>query len=403
MMSLGYLIGAKFKFVSKDNYKRDTRRSSKITIEKIEKFLTVSLVMSIIFNLLFIFIKENTINPITIFQDIIKGISNPSVNYFNKFRQDTQLYKVFAPLFSLSSAITYSAIPLNLYFYKSHDKKRRCLTVMGILFEISRWSIVGTNKGIVDLVIVIISVFFLRHKLIKQQEQTKRIAKRRKISFLIVALAVIFGLNFFYQNINARLLGTPNNIIISMNGASIKRDYPLCDNKLENCALLIYSQSYLTQGYYGMGLAIDEKFEPMFGIGSSAYLVEKAESLSSNNFIERSYINKVKKSGWSPTLNWHTAYTWIANDFSFFGVAFIMMLFGFFFAKIFYNAMKSTHILFIPLFTSACLMIFYLPMNNQLLSNPQQMIGLISLIIHWGLYCLLNKRQTTILQQKITR
>ena len=89
---------------------------------------------------------------------------------------------------------------------------------------------------------------------------------------------------------------------------------------------------------------------------------------------------------WSSTLNWHTAYTWFANDFSFLGTIILMFFIGLYFGIVVNKALTARNTkIFIALFTTMMVMFFYFPMNNQIFNDPNSFMGVFGLNLVWFL------------------
>ena len=344
-------------------------------------------------NVIFIIFRCNSISFEIIINKILTGIFNPSVNYNDKFvNLNNRLYNFYAPIYTLTSVITYSIIPLSLYYFDKIDRKSKILACINIVVELSRWFVIGTNKGIIDILIILFSVILL-----KRFQSDKKIIKKdslniKKIFFkFTIIIFLCLGILYFLNNINGRLEGRNSSILLSLHRTSLKRNSIYKELPEGLYSLVIYMQSYLTQGYYGLEISLDNDFESMYGIGCSSFLTENLKDVVGDEFVKRSYIEKASRNGWSSTVNWHTAYTWIANDISFVGVFVFMFGLGIYFAKIVIYSINKVNWIFVPLFSSIFIMFFYFPMNNQLFNNPFQFMGFVGLNILWILITLKKK------------
>lgn len=91
---------------------------------------------------------------------------------------------------------------------------------------------------------------------------------------------------------------------------------------------IVYIFSYLTQGYYylSFGFDLDYKFSfflnqnpETFGIGKLFGLV----------FSDNSMVNRLADIGIDPRIQWHSAYLWLASDYSFFFTPVYILVLGF--------------------------------------------------------------------------
>ena len=143
--------------------------------------------------------------------------------------------------------------------------------------------------------------------------------------------------------------------------------------------------NYLTQGYYALGLALDMDHNFTFGMGNSFFLTTLGEKYFGNHYIEnKTYQARIEKQhGWSHYVKWHTFYTWMANDVTFFGVFFIVFYIAFFFAQSWHDIIQRKNIYSIPLFTLFIIMIMYFPANNQIFGFQGSLITFIVLFYLW--------------------
>ena len=379
-----FLIAGYFVGTNKEQYNKPINNEEVSML-----FIKFAVILSIIMNMLFIIIRLSSFSPSTIFQHIIIGLTNPSLNYYDKFGSVNSVYDAFAPIYTLSSIVIYSAMPLSLFYYNFLSTPYQLLTIINILVGASRWLIVGTNKGIVDIVIIMVSVLILKvlqnnnyHFNLFSKEKIKR-----TIIIIVVAFASLFVLNLFLKNIDGRLRGNYSYILHSLGNASLKNVNIYNSLSKPFYSLLVYTQAYICQGYYGLSLAFDLDFQPMFGLGSSSFLLDNLASLLGSAFLSRSYLYKIEMLyPWSSTLNWHTAYTWFANDFSFLGTIILMFFIGLYFGIVVNKALTARNTkIFIALFTTMMVMFFYFPMNNQIFNDPNSFMGVFGLNLVWFL------------------
>lgn len=379
---IGYNYGVKRTSKNFSNIKQEEKEYK---LNVIMNNLKILMILMILINIAYIIIKVGSIS--NILNKIVIGFLNPSANYNNKFNTKfSRLYSTFAPIYVVSAFFTFSVIPVSLYFFKKLNKFYKFLTILNILIEISKWLITGTNKGIIDVILIIIFIFllkFLQDKKNIKPKFRKVIRVKEFILKIFLIILLITGLLFFINNINGRLLGKTEYILISLNNATFKEDlfYKHIPQVIKTN--MTYIQSYISQGYYGLGLALDMNFVPMFGIGHSTFLIENIGNVLDNDFYLRNYTERISYLGWSSTVNWHTAYTWFANDLSFTGVVFLMFFIGFYFSKIVNHVMEKDGVIFISLFVIMMIMFFYFPMNNQIFNNPIQFMGFCGLNIFW--------------------
>ena len=125
--------------------------------------------------------------------------------------------------------------------------------------------------------------------------------------------------------------------------------------------------SYLTQGYYGLSLAMTEEFHSTLGIGHSSVIARTVERITHNNAIyERGYTYGLRRLDWSDESQWSTIFPWLANDVGFPGAVVVISLLAFLWARSWRDAVAGgddrAAIVFCMLFQ----LFIYVPANNQL-------------------------------------
>ncbi len=161
---------------------------------------------------------------------------------------------------------------------------------------------------------------------------------------------------------------------------------PKPTSKLEK--LWMSGSSYLTQGYYGMSQALTVDWTPMYGFGNSMFVVN---IISGNikDIDQYTYQVKLEPFGWDSDVRWHSIYTWIANDVSFYGVVVVMLLIGLIFGMMFKDAIVGKNPFARASVFFYILMMLFIPCNNQVGQTADNLLGFLMLILLW----LLCKKQ----------
>lgn len=341
---------------------------------KMIKATKLMLFLNLIIITLYLF--RNLGSKVLSFQNVIDWILNPSSQYMNKF--STQSYTVFdrivGPLTTFSSFFLWSAIPLGIFYLKKLTFFSRFLLAANIIVELIRWFSLGTNKGVIDIILLFLCLYLYR-SLAKGRGKNNNKFFRVFIIFIIA-----LGLLYFTKNIGGRISENYEFLTNNLNGNIIDQNNFLLKIFPGLSSTIIYANSYLTQGYYGLSLCLEvHDFTPTFGIGHSVFLCENISDVLGSNLFEYTYINKANAFGWKSSSNWHTAFAWFANDLSFFGVPILMMLIGFYFAFICNNLFEKKKYNFFPLFCMMIQMFFYFSMNNQIFASPFSFMGFVGL------------------------
>ena len=276
-----------------------------------------------------------------------------------------------------------SSIPLTVIYYSKLSRYYKLLAIINIVFQVAVKFLGGANEGIFDIGIYIIVSIYIKI----QVYPSKKINKKRKMKLSTAVLVVVIIsilLNFFTRNIGGR----------TAQSFAFPTIFP---NHYDNNALILefipnyfhetlaYLTVYLCEGYYGLSLATTLDWIPNWGSGYSSFIRNNLQELFNIDILQYSYQGRAERFGWGATKNWHTAYTWFANDVSFLGVPIIMFIFGWLLAKVYKDSSINKNPYAIILTCLLMLQVFYLPANSKLFNQPATfMLFWISLMLWIG-------------------
>lgn len=149
--------------------------------------------------------------------------------------------------------------------------------------------------------------------------------------------------------------------------------------------LWMSGSSYLTQGYYGMSQALTVDWTPMFGLGNSMFVVNIISG-NIHDIDQYTYQVKLEPFGWDSDVRWHSIYTWIANDVSFYGVVVVMLLIGLIFGMMFKDAIVTQNPFARASVFFYILMMLFIPCNNQVGQTADNLLGFLMLILLWLIF-----------------
>ena len=141
--------------------------------------------------------------------------------------------------------------------------------------------------------------------------------------------------------------------------------------------------SYFTQGYYALGLSLQEPFVFCYGIGNSFFWEGLSRKFVDTPILDRTYPGRIRSQGWDPHGRWHTFYPWIASDVSFYGAIVVMFLVGRLFALVWRDVVLNRSPWAICLFPLLLMMLYYIPANNQVLAFPGTALPFWTLLFVW--------------------
>ncbi len=289
----------------------------------------------------------------------------------------------FATLRSLLAPLTFSVVPLFILYRRKIPFLWQCVGGLFLLAQLAFGVLRGTDKETVDLGIVIgvtIVAVALRARHQGAFSRTKLTA-----SFLAAILLMGIVAEIFIWRKNQRLGEVSDGYCHHLTGRCADYDNVfvrwLPDQDRLGAILAI---NYLSQGYYGLSMALEEDFTFSYGLGHSNFVLDKATSLvGTQSIVQRTYIGKIHQRGWDRKRVWSTLYVWIANDVGFTGAVFVMFWVGFAFAlswKDFLSYGNAPALLF---FLHLVITFFYASMNNQIMLSADQYLSFLVWLFLW--------------------
>lgn len=363
---LSFFIGYKFGVIR-------FKLKRKVKSFRFSKIFTISLILNVLF-LYQKFLFKTKLPSLSINQLLTKitiGFSEPSLVYAEKHLTENSDFATLSNpivlLYFLLLPLLYLSIPLGIFYWERTKRWQKVLLIIIIIGDILSYIAIGTNKGIFDYIITIpILVLAKRHHTLLN----KRISKKKLVYIAIFGILFISGTQYFVKGNKGRKkddfrYDTSINQYINNNAVVLK----ILPEFFQDPYIAL--DSYLTQGYYAMSLALNLDYKPTYGLGHSSFLTSISDKFFEKNYIKnRTYQERIEDAyGYSANGKWHSIYTWIANDMTFIGVIFFVFFVGFYLAQIWLDSIINYNpyaIILLPLF---CIMIFYFSANNQVLGN----------------------------------
>lgn len=386
---LGYMLSVKRHTYVNINYNKHNINIIRILTIVIYIYLIITLCQ---------FFLDFDVTIANLFQTLINAIRNPA-QYYYSYKPNSGIYfkliiwtnVLFAPVF-------YCVIPLCTYYFKKLKYHVRIAFIILVFFELSKWILKGTNKGIFDLFFIIFITIFL--KKIKQIRKLsmKKFFEKNKIIIIASLFAIIILLVYFTNNISSRISDNVGNSLGNiMAGIKVKENSILqliLPTGIFNMILIV--STYLCQGYYALSMALNLPFTSTYGIGFSNFLMANAKEMFNIDVYSRTYLIKLEEIGWSSTVNWHTMYLWFANDVSFIGVVGVMFIIGYVFAKIWLSFIETDNPIALCILTLFGTMFLYMSANNQIFNFPTTCVAFFGLIFIWGITKIFERKKSEI-------
>ena len=361
---LGYRHGVK-RYESKPKVKYND-------IAIIKSFIILALIIAP-FNLVLHW-GITSFNPSLILSKFIEGMTSPADVYTDNLimMQNNSLGSFYTTIFIVLSPFSFAAIPLGINYWQRISKKYRIGVIILISIEIVYWIGIGTRKGLLDLLIIIAFMIIASNLYLLEDK------KKRKQLFIITGFFVsIFMLYFVYSNLSRYNIKFEDlaDIDVSNIYIDIKPFYEKYVPSIIYIPLLSISD-YLCQGYYALSCALKISIsDPVFtyGFGNNTFSMVMLDRFFGYTFDDQmamTYQGALDRYyAINPTINWHSIYVWIANDFTFFGVPFIIYFIGSFLSTTWLDTVNKNNLYSAPLFSFFAIMVFYFFANNQVLSS----------------------------------
>ncbi len=307
-------------------------------------------------------------NPFFWFESALQGVLNPGVAYTEKMQRvssdvsGNKLLNIFLFFIAFSKIVI---VPFIVFLWSRLSFKVKIaslfVTLLPLLSSLSH----GTNKGVFDFVILYgssLMIFFVYNK----YHFNSYMLRKRKFFLLVLIFSMLGALTFFGTAMSERG-GDIRYIELIDPLGNIKVDESSYNKTRESFFYYTYAWlgSYIVQGYYGFGLALTQDFETSYGVGNSVFLTRNFESLLGVDLRENTFQYKINN-WWGESSQWHSFYSFFANDFHFVGVAFVCFILSFLMAKAWFDFIDSANVFagaMMPIFS---VLIIFIPANNQI-------------------------------------
>lgn len=264
-------------------------------------------------------------------------------------------------------------IPLSLLFFKRLRLWKKCLTIIIWFIYLAQYLCTGTNVGVFTFLFTFGVVYVIKNRILQNKK------KRHKLRTIIIPLVVILV-----------FLGMFNLTMGSRSGATYENesDYSVCgstcsvnsNSVLYNITpqqlrpLLFSVTAYVAKPYATLLHSFDLPFKPTFGIGYSWFLLDNAPY--SKDLWEQTYpVQLERRYQYSHSVNWHTAYTWFANDVSWFGVPIVLYFLFVCFGRSWRRFIDCDDIFSFLLFMLFVRFVLFISMNNQVFQQPDTLFA----------------------------
>jgi hypothetical protein len=316
----------------------------------------------------------SSISPGAILDRFLEGLNSPADAYTSNLGPlySTEKSTFNTLFFALLSPITFAAIPLGIFYWEKLSRNYRIIVVALVFLEVIYWIGIGTRKGLLDIILIVTFILIA-----KNPQYIEDKSKRRKAFLVLFLFLSAFIFYFVYSNLArysvklgdvADLESLPINVDIK----------PFYENNIP--PYLYYPfltiSDYLCQGYYALSCALKLSLtDPVFtfGIGNNSFvmvILDRILGIDYDYLMSFTYQWKLYELyDIHPSINWHSIYVWLANDFTFLGVPFVVYFIGKYLSTTWMDTLYQNNFYSAPLFSLFAIMVFYFFANNQVLSS----------------------------------
>ena len=339
----------------------------KISIVSIFLVQLVTLLLGVVGGELNLSISKMGKAYVDMYTDYERGTGNISIVF---------LVQIFTYIPYLVSLI------LGAYYFKELPRKYKIMVIFIYLSIVLIETIGhGKQKQLGDLFIFLSIALFLKVDLLNKKMR-KKLFKTLYV-FAVVCISALVSILYFRYS------------AIGINVENInEKTNPLMEYDLDHTIFHVFGDEigfpltvftgYLSQGYYGLSLSLQQSFEWTYMVGNSyslSILLQRYFGVPVDFHSTYSYRASVA-TGWDDS-KWSTVFVWYAGDITFLGTLILFALIAFLYAKVWREAYRYKNPISIILFSMLTIALLYIPANNQIMHTPGSIIAIFFFIILW--------------------
>lgn len=375
MYMLGYKIGMR----------RPERRTNGYlnSSDLIIKYFSWLAIASFTINFLYFIRVMSMLSMGNVYDLFITSITDPLLLYKESgsntiLSSDMFGGKLLAALIAITGPLTVGMVPITIAFFRNLNFSQKLFGFLNLFSYLSLKISTGRSEGMFTVGILAIAGFILLPSKFKKK------SKRNTILKLVVTLSIIILLLSLYTSLMLNRTQGSYSLPLGKNYVDTNAEILNLFSKSYE-SLIVYLDIYLTQGYYGMSLATTVEWIPTFGLGYSSYLRNNIDGFLNLGIENASYQTRTEIYGWGGNANWHSVYTWFANDISFLLVPILMLFIGILLAKVYKDAFYNRNPIAVVLFSLLILFTFFIPANNKVFAQSETFTAFWFCLIAWQL------------------
>lgn len=318
----------------------------------------------------------------------MRGLENPGLAYSELHTEEVVSGNLVGGLALTIFNLAFSFFSFNIFLlagilFKRYNCIYRFIIVFMYVFVVLEYLSTGTNIGAFRVILAVI--VFWGIKIIRAQKKHITFKSKEKRIFILASIVgIVAFLSIFNEIMQSRggiLMWASYNY--NVGGVGLDRDSFIFEIIPSDLWMFIIAiSSYISQGYYGMSLSLTLDWEPCFGLGHTKALYLLMPDLL-EPIYHNTYQHRLNGFGWDEDVQWHTLYSWFANDFSYIGVIFVMFIIGFVFCKAYYDVLTYNNPYAKLVTYYFVLMCVFIPCNNQVFQSSYILFAFIGAMIVW--------------------
>jgi hypothetical protein len=318
---------------------------------------------------------------------VVSGFSNLSAAYADKFNYASPWQSIEGLWISRLHLpfVVFQAIyfPLCVVYWGRLNWAWKGGFLVALLLDVAKWIMIGTTKGIADM-----SVTLPWLLLIANPSLLSRLTLKKAIVYggvTMVCFLALFG--FFTRAKIGDDVESLSDISYDPTSSLHSRPGYLLIAPLTSWQQhgVVQLSGYLTQGYYALGMCLDEPFVWCYGLGHGYFTAEASRRIFPQDYIlNRTYPARIEDSqGYEMWIHWHTIYPWIASDVTFPGTLVVVFLIGWAFALLWLDGIRGENPFAIGFLYLFIRLLYYFPANSQVTGFADQAIPFWLLLTAW--------------------
>lgn len=337
-----------------------------------------------------------------LYPDIYTGLTNAGLAYQRSKHFSAYGSQLFEYIRILLGPFIAMVLPVTLFFMPKLSKTGKILGFVAIIFTVFLGISQGINKYCADVTAQVI--LYLALLFFSKKEPGKNV--KHKIKTLLM-IFIVCGLFFSFYTVTMRSRVAMDSVINSetvltkeelddsmnqystMSFATEKEDYFLfrfLPGSIKSSSLFL--SSYLTHGYKGLSIAMEQDFSSTYGLGFSQFFRHNILKLVGDPQLEEkiesmTYAGKTSAVGWETGKVWSSFFVFPASDISFLGTILLLFFIGYIWSLSWKDALKTHNPFAIVVFLNLCIMVVYFPANNQLFQGGESFIGFSVVFFAW--------------------